>query len=87
MFKPSLTGQLRKFVGIPDTVQLDTVSEATLISLYQIGIQSKARSGTYAQVKRTSGTSGTSNASGSFRGGGRGRGGRGGNARGGRGRF
>jgi DNA topoisomerase-1 len=94
MFKPSLTGHLRKFVGIPETVQLDTVSEATLISLYQIGIQSKARSGTYAQVKRTSGTSGTSgtsNASGSFRGGGRGRGGaRGGGrggARGGRGRF
>lgn len=83
MFKPSLTGQLRKFVGIPDTVQLDTVSEATLISLYQIGIQSKARSGTYAQVKRTSGTSGTSNASGSFRGGRGGRGGRGSNARGG----
>lgn len=62
MFKHALQGPARKFVSVPETLPLDTVTEATLVQVYQAGLQAKARGGAY----------------GAKRGGGGGRGGRGG---------
>lgn len=69
MFKKESVGSNRKFVSIPDHMNLDEVNEAQLIAIFQHGLQNKARSGAY----------------GSARGGGRGsgaRGARGGRGRG-----
>lgn len=71
MFKKDITGPSRKFVGLPDHINIQEVNEAQLIAIFQHELQNKARSGTY----------------GSSRGGGRGGGQAGGNGARGRGGF
>ena len=44
MFKYTVQGPKRQFVGLPETMNLNTITEAELIPLFQAGIQQKARS-------------------------------------------
>lgn len=79
MFKRTAVGPARKFVGVPDTIDLDTVTEQTLLELFQEGLKAKARGGAFAARKSPAKTDGGEAPSGSTRG----RGGyRGGAARG-----
>lgn len=57
MFKRAVTGPARKFVGVPDSIDLDTVTEQTLLDLFQAGLKAKARGGAFA-AKRPARTEG-----------------------------
>jgi DNA topoisomerase-1 len=48
MFKRAVTGPARKFVGVPDSINIDTVTEQTLLELFQAGLKAKARGGAFA---------------------------------------
>ena len=76
MFKHEFTGPKRKFVSFPEGLNLETITEAELIPVFQMGLQQKARSSAYTN-NAPQGTAG--------RGGGRGQSSRGG-WRGGRGK-
>lgn len=82
MFKRTAVGPARKFVGVPDTIDLDTVTEQTLLELFQEGLKAKARGGAFAARKSPAKTDGGEAPSGSTRGGGARGGYRGGAARG-----
>jgi DNA topoisomerase-1 len=74
MFKRTAVGPARKFVSVPDTIDLDTVTEQTLLELFQAGLKAKARGGAYAtKGPKTSGDGSTPSGRGA-RGGYRGRG-------------
>lgn len=86
MFKRNVTGPARKFVSVPDTIDIDTVTEQTLLELFQAGLKAKARGGSFAAKRPARAEGGETPApSARGRGGYRGRGGgtaRGGAARG-----
>lgn len=48
MFKRNVTGPARKFVSVPDSIDQDTVTEQTLLELFQAGLKAKARGGAFA---------------------------------------
>jgi hypothetical protein len=47
MFKTGVVGPSRKFVGLPATINLETVTEKELIVIFQEGLKQKARSSGY----------------------------------------
>ena len=47
MFKHEFTGPKRKFVTFPEGLNLETITEAELIPVFQMGLQQKARSSAY----------------------------------------
>ena len=51
MFKHTLSGKARKFVSVPDKVNLEEITESALIAIYQMGLKSKAKASTYASGK------------------------------------
>jgi len=67
MFKHEFTGPKRKFVSFPEGLNIDTITEAELIPVFQMGLQQKARASAYTNKPTTTGQS--------WRGRGRGRGG------------
>jgi DNA topoisomerase I len=73
MFKPALTGSYRKFVSVPDTIDITNVTEKDLIAIFQAGLKAKARSGAYGKTE-ASGEGWSRGGRGGFRGRGRGRG-------------
>lgn len=76
MFKHALTGPSRKFVTVPATLNLDTITEKELIAVYQAGLQQTTR-GKQASQWRSANPE-AARGRGRGRGGFRGRGGRGG---------
>lgn len=83
MFKRNITGPARKFVSVPDSIDQDTVTEQTLLELFQAGLKAKARGGAFsANRPAKTGENDVPAPSNRGRGGYRGRGGRGGAARG-----
>jgi DNA topoisomerase-1 len=72
MFKPALTGSYRKFVSVPSTIDIQTVTEKDCIGIFQAGLKQKALSGSYAG--RGGGLAGGARGRGGYRGRGRGRG-------------
>ena len=74
MFKTAVTGPSRKFVSVPQGIDLESVTEEELITIFQAGLKQKAKSSAYGANTNTRG-----GGSGSTWRGGRGRGrGRGG---------
>jgi DNA topoisomerase-1 len=53
MFKHQITGASRKFVSIPKGINIQDVTEAQLISIFQHELQQKARSGAYGAKTNT----------------------------------
>jgi DNA topoisomerase-1 len=47
MFKHEFTGPKRKFVSFPEGLNIDTITEAELIPVFQMGLQQKARASAY----------------------------------------
>ena len=72
MFKKDIVGPSRKFVSVPDHVNIQEVNEAQLIAIFQHELQKKARSGTYG-TSRGGGQVGGARGRGGFRGRGRGK--------------
>lgn len=73
MFKKDIVGPSRKFVSLPDHVNIQEVNEAQLIAIFQHELQKKARSGTYG-TSRGGGSAATGpRGRGGFRGRGRGK--------------
>jgi DNA topoisomerase-1 len=79
MFKRNVTGPARKFVSVPDSIDQDTVTEQTLLELFQAGLKAKARGSAFSAKRPAhadnSDTPASSGARGRGRGGYRGRGG------------
>jgi topoisomerase IA-like protein len=73
MFKHEFAGPKRKFVSFPEGLNLETITEAELIPVFQMGLQQKARSSAY--TNKPPGAQGPAGRGG--RGGGRGKRGRG----------
>jgi DNA topoisomerase-1 len=48
MFKSAVTGPSRKFVSVPASLDLESVSEGDLITIFQDGLKSKAKAGGYS---------------------------------------
>jgi len=67
MFKSAVTGPSRKFVSVPASLDLDTVSEVDLNTIFQEGLKAKAKAGAYGR-----GGSSGGRGRGGFRGRGRG---------------
>jgi DNA topoisomerase-1 len=75
MFKKDSVGPARKFVSIPEHMNIDEVNEAQLIAIFQHGLQNKARSGAYGSARGGSARGARGGGTGQRgRGGGRGRG-------------
>ena len=68
MFKKDIVGKSRKFVSIPSTVNLEEVTEAQLIAIFQHQLQNKARAGSYGQGQGNNDQPSSSSASGRGRG-------------------
>jgi topoisomerase IA-like protein len=51
MFKKDITGPKRKFVGIPNGVNIQAVTETDLVRIFQEELKKKARSGSYGYKK------------------------------------
>ncbi len=79
MFKYALTGPSRKFVTIPATLNLDTITEKELITVYQAGLQQTTRGKQTSQWRSANPEAARGRGGNGFRSRGRG-GGRGGNA-------
>lgn len=48
MFKTAVTGSSRKFVSVPQGIDLETVTEEELITIFQAGLKNKATSSGYS---------------------------------------
>lgn len=53
MFKKDITGPKRKFVGVPNGVNIQAVTESDLVRIFQEELKKKARSGSYGNKKGT----------------------------------
>ena len=60
MFKSAVSGPSRKFVSVPADLDLESVSEAELNTIFQEGLKAKARSSGYSRGGGASGRGGTS---------------------------
>jgi len=74
MFKKDIVGKSRKFVSIPSTVNLEEVTEAQLIAIFQHQLQNKARAGSYSSGSGGQQGNGNNDPAHSGNGSGRGRG-------------
>jgi topoisomerase IA-like protein len=58
MFKSSVVGPSRKFVSVPASLDLDSVTESDLNTIFQEGLKSKAKAGAYGRGGGSSGRGG-----------------------------
>jgi DNA topoisomerase-1 len=58
MFKSAVVGPSRKFVSVPASLDLDSVTESDLNTIFQEGLKSKAKAGAYGRGGGSSGRGG-----------------------------